>query len=69
MSAYSARARKEAGVSTPHEWDELGRKDLRGEFTVLSVPKRLAQLALDPWAEYASTRQSITKAMLSALSR
>src|SRR5688572_24387790 len=69
VSAYSARARKDAGVSTPLEWDELGRSDVRDKFTVLTVPKRLAKLTLDPWAEYTSTRQSITKAMLSALSR
>ena len=68
VSAYSARARKEAGVSTPLEWDELGRADLREKFTVLTVPKRLAKLTLDPWAEYGSTRQSITKAMVRALS-
>ncbi|HEX6154619.1 MAG TPA: DNA ligase D, partial [Burkholderiales bacterium] len=67
VSAYSARARKDAGVSTPLEWDELGRADLRDRFTVRTVPKRLAQLALDPWAEYASTRQSISPAMWKAL--
>ncbi|HWM41844.1 MAG TPA: non-homologous end-joining DNA ligase, partial [Burkholderiales bacterium] len=67
VSAYSARARKEAGVSTPLEWDELGRADIRGRFTVKTVPKRLAKLALDPWAEYGSTRQSITEAMRRAL--
>ncbi len=67
VSAYSARARKEAGVSTPLEWDELGRADIRGRFTVQTVPKRLAKLTLDPWAEYGSTRQSITKAMQRAL--
>jgi bifunctional non-homologous end joining protein LigD len=67
VSAYSARARKEAGVSTPLEWDELGRSDLRSRFTVLTVPKRLAKLTLDPWAEYRSTRQSITDAMWRAL--
>jgi bifunctional non-homologous end joining protein LigD len=67
VSAYSARARKEAGVSMPVEWDELGRADLRGKFTVKTVPKRLASMAVDPWAEYASTRQSITDAMWKAL--
>lgn len=67
VSAYSARARKDAGVSTPVEWDELGRADLRERFTVLTVPKRLAKLTLDPWAEYQSTRQSITPAMWKAL--
>ena len=67
VCAYSARARPEAGVSTPIEWDELGRADLRDKFTVLTVPKRLVTLTLDPWAEYGSTRQSITQAMLRAL--
>jgi bifunctional non-homologous end joining protein LigD len=67
VSAYSARARKDAGVSTPLEWDELGRADLREKFTVLTVPKRLAKLTLDPWAEYSSARQSITAQMLKAL--
>jgi bifunctional non-homologous end joining protein LigD len=67
VSAYSARAREEAGVSTPLDWDELGKSDIRGKFTVLSVPKRLASLTLDPWAEYSSTRQSITDAMWKAL--
>jgi bifunctional non-homologous end joining protein LigD len=69
VSAYSARARKEAGVSTPLDWDELGRTDIRGKFTVLTVPKRLAALTVDPWVEYASTRQSITEAMWKALKR
>jgi bifunctional non-homologous end joining protein LigD len=67
VSAYSARARPEAGVSTPLEWDELGRTDMRDKFTVLTVPKRLAKLTLDPWAEYASTRQAITETMRKAL--
>jgi bifunctional non-homologous end joining protein LigD len=67
VSAYSARARKEAGVSTPIEWDELGRADIREKFTVKTLPKRLAGLTVDPWAEYASTRQSITDAMWNAL--
>ena len=67
VSAYSARAREEAGVSTPLDWNELGKADIRAKFTVQSVPKRLAALTLDPWAEYSSTRQSITAAMWDAL--
>ena len=68
VSAYSARARKDAGVSTPLEWDELGRADLRARFTVRTVPKRLAKLTLDPWAEYESARsQQISAAMWKAL--
>jgi bifunctional non-homologous end joining protein LigD len=67
VAAYSARARKGAGVSTPLDWDELGSSDIRPKFTVLTVPRRLAELKRDPWADYASTKQSITAAMRRAL--
>jgi bifunctional non-homologous end joining protein LigD len=67
VAAFSPRARKDAGVSTPVSWDELGRKDLRKRFTVQSVPARLQRLGADPWADYAKTRQAITPAMVEAL--
>ena len=67
VSAFSPRARKDAGVSTPVSWDELGRKDLRKLFTVKSVPKRLKLLGADPWAGYAGARQSITSEMRKSL--
>jgi bifunctional non-homologous end joining protein LigD len=68
VAAYSARARPGATVSTPLAWDELDATDIRGRFTVRSVPQRLARLRADPWRDYADTRQSITKTMLRALS-
>jgi len=67
VAAFSPRARKDAGVSTPVSWDELGKKDIRTQFTVKSVPRRLQRLGADPWADYAKTRQAITAAMLKAL--
>ena len=67
VSAFSARARKDAGVSTPLAWDELGKKDLRDRFTVKTVPARLKRLKDDPWAGYADTKQSITAEMRKAL--
>ena len=70
VSAFSARARPNAGVSTPLAWDELGEKDdVRGRYTVQTVPQRLATLGKDPWADYASTRQGITAAMWRALGK
>jgi DNA ligase D len=45
--AYSPRALAHAPVSCPLEWDELDAADPR-EFTVLSVPSRLASTG-DPW--------------------
>jgi bifunctional non-homologous end joining protein LigD len=67
VAAFSARARPEAGVSTPLSWDELGKKDLRPVFTLKTVPRRLRELERDPWGDYAQTRQSITEAMKKAL--
>jgi len=70
VSAFSARARPNAGVSTPLAWDELSEKDdVRGRYTVQTVPQRLATLKEDPWAGYAATRQSIGAAMWPALGK
>jgi len=63
VAAYSPRARPGATVSTPLDWEELDKTDLRAKFTVRSVPRRLAQLRHDPWRDYFTTRQSITAAM------
>ena len=68
VAAFSARARPDAGVSTPVSWDELDAKDdIRRRFTVLTVPGRLASQKKDPWADYGKTRQRITEAMRKAL--
>jgi bifunctional non-homologous end joining protein LigD len=57
-------------VSTPLAWDELSVKDdIRGRYTVQSVPQRLATLKQDPWADYESTRQSISAPMWRALGK
>ena len=66
VAAFSPRARPTAGVSVPLSWDELDAKqDLRTRFDVRSVLPRVQ--APDPWAEYWSTRQSITAKMKQAL--
>ncbi|MFN2643778.1 MAG: DNA ligase, partial [Burkholderiales bacterium] len=70
VSAFSARARPGAGVSTPLAWNELTlEEDLRPVHTVQSVPERLAKLKKDPWADYDKTRQGITQAMWRALGK
>ncbi len=65
VAAYSARGRPGAPVSVPLSWRELGGP--RGELTVRTVPERLARLRADPWAGMATTNQSITSAMRTAL--
>ena len=70
VSAFSARARRNAGVSTPLAWDELSAADdVRARYTVQTVPRRLATLKQDPWADYDARRRSITAAMWRALGK
>ena len=44
-------------------WDELAGGAQAGDFTVLTMPARLASLRRDPWHGFLDTRQSITAAM------
>ena len=67
VAAYSTRARAGAPVSTPIGWDELGHGGGSDRFTVKSLPKRLATLKEDPWADYLKTRQAIPKKFLAAV--
>jgi DNA primase len=46
----------------PLSWDEIDGAKVRPEFTVLTVPARLAETPIDPWADLAHPpRQSITQ--------
>jgi bifunctional non-homologous end joining protein LigD len=59
IAAYSPRARPEAPVSTPLAWDELDRSLRPEDFSLVSVPQRLAKLDADPWADLFELRQSL----------
>jgi bifunctional non-homologous end joining protein LigD len=67
VAAYSARARPGAPVSAPLAWEELEGPVRSGDFTVRTVPERLAALPADPWGDVASVRQSITAPMRASL--
>jgi bifunctional non-homologous end joining protein LigD len=54
-SAYSARASAYAGVSTPLTWKEVDRGVRREDFTIQTVPARLAKVG-DLWAGLARAR-------------
>jgi bifunctional non-homologous end joining protein LigD len=59
VAPYSTRARIHAPVSTPIDWDELTNKREDTFFTIISLPKRLAKLKKDPWADFFKIRQSL----------
>lgn len=67
VAAYSTRARAGAPVALPVSWEELARLE-PGQFTVKNVPRRLAALKKDPWEDFFQVRQSLTPAMIAAVS-
>jgi bifunctional non-homologous end joining protein LigD len=67
VAAYSTRARAGAPVSTPIRWDELDRTMTPDRYRLDNLPKRLAALKNDPWPDFFTIRQGITRAMRKAL--
>ncbi len=63
VAAFSARARPTMGVSVPLAWDELQETTGGAQWTVQNVFERLDALVADPWADYASAKQRITREM------
>jgi len=63
---YSLRARPGATVATPLSWDELSAKVPPSQFTIATIPARIARKG-DPWAGYEQRRQRLTAAMQRAL--
>jgi bifunctional non-homologous end joining protein LigD len=51
------------GVSVTLAWDELPETTGGAQWTVRNVHERLASLKSDPWADYTSAKQRITKDM------
>ena len=60
--AWSARARPGLGVSVPCAWDELGAITGGAHWTIRNVHERIEE-RVDPWRDYAKTRQTTAKAM------
>lgn len=67
VAAYSTRAKPGAPVSVPLAWDELSADVRSNHFTVANLPDRLQHLREDPWREYFTAAQKITRKMWSAL--
>jgi bifunctional non-homologous end joining protein LigD len=66
VASYSTRARAGAPVATPLAWDELSPNVTADQFTVKTIPARLAKLKKDPWHDFFKLRQSLTAKVLAA---
>jgi bifunctional non-homologous end joining protein LigD len=69
ICAYSSRARPDGTVSTPIAWRELSPRLRPGQFTVSTIPRRLARVRDDPWRDYWTASQIISPAMFAAVER
>ena len=65
IAPYSPRARGTAPIAVPVSWEELKTITSAAAFKLRDMPARLAQP--DPWADYAKTAVSLTKAAKSKL--
>ena len=61
--AFSARARPGLGVSIPVAWDALPTLESGAQWTVRTAVDHLSSEKVDPWRDYAKTRQTLTAAM------
>jgi len=63
VAPYSLRARENAPVATPIEWEELASDVRFDHFNLKNVPARLARTKRDPWAAMAKTRPFVSPAI------
>lgn len=62
IAPYSPRAREGAPVAMPVTWEELAGLKSANAYSIDNARVRLSQA--DPWEDYDSLRQSLTKAGL-----
>jgi bifunctional non-homologous end joining protein LigD len=67
IAAFSTRAKPDAPVSVPVAWNEVSPRLEPAQFTMQTVPARLARLRGDPWKEYWRAKQRIPRGAVKAL--
>jgi bifunctional non-homologous end joining protein LigD len=66
IASYSTRRKPGAPVAVPLAWEELSTRIKPDMYNITNLPKRLEKLSSDPWKDFFSTRQSITRKMIAA---
>lgn len=61
VAPYSVRARSGAPVATPIRWDELSGAASGGDYTMETLPRRLAALNADPWDGYFDAARTLSQ--------
>jgi bifunctional non-homologous end joining protein LigD len=59
-AAFSVRARPGLGVSMPIAWDDLASLKRSDQWNVRNAREHLSFQAVDPWADYAACKQTLT---------
>ena len=67
VAAFSTRARKGAPVSMPIRWEALTPALNPASWTVLTAERRLSSLRGDPWKDYWTTKQQLSRKATTAL--
>lgn len=67
VAPFSARARAGGPCATPIRWEDLAKLESPAQYTIQTLPKRLARLRSDPWKGYHDTRQKLTPAIVEAV--
>ena len=63
IAPYAVRARANAPVAMPIAWEEIEGDDVRFDrFNLRNVEERLSKQKRDPWRDFLTTKQTITKA-------
>ena len=65
VAPYSLRSRPGAAISMPVRWNQIAELTSPDQFRLPAAAKQLAARRSDPWKEFFTVRQSLTKAMLS----
>jgi bifunctional non-homologous end joining protein LigD len=66
IASYSTRARNGAPVAVPIAWEELTSKTRPDMYHLKNLPARLGKLKKDPWADFFSKRQSLSREVRAA---